>query len=64
MIWDNWIIKTRNKLAVMIMEFDSAAAIEGSKLTEKEREDIQKKLRVALDYIDKKLDKVRPKPKK
>jgi hypothetical protein len=47
----------------MIMEFDSAAAIEGSKLTEKEREDIQKKLRVALDYIDKKLDKVRPKPK-
>jgi hypothetical protein len=48
----------------MIMDFDSAAAIEGSKLTEKEREDIQKKLRVALDYIDKKLDKVRPKPKK
>lgn len=63
MIWDNWIIKTRNKLATLIMEFDSSAAIEGSKLTEKEREDIKKKLKVALEYIDKKLNKVRPKPK-
>lgn len=64
MIWHKWIINTRNKIAEIIMEFDSYAAIEGSKLTPKEREDIQKKLKAALKYIDTKLDKLRPKPKK
>lgn len=37
------------------MECDSAAAIEGSKLSEKERVCIQSKLRELVNYIDSKL---------
>lgn len=54
-----WIISTRNQLASIAGSFDSAAAIDGAKLTVKERESIQKKLRSIVKYIDKECDKAR-----
>ena len=57
MIRHKWILKLRNELSSLAMECDSAAAIEGSKLTASEREFLQTKLRVLVDYIDNKLFK-------
>jgi hypothetical protein len=55
MIRDKWIIGVRNKLSSLAMECDSVAAIEYSKLSEKERVSIQSKLRELVNYIDSKL---------
>ena len=55
MIRHKWIVGLRNKLSSLAMECDSAAAIEGSKLTLSEREKIQSDLRKIIEYIDKKL---------
>ncbi|SEA80125.1 hypothetical protein SAMN04487851_11479 [Prevotella sp. tc2-28] len=52
---EKWILKVRNQLASLAMECDSAAAIEGAKMTPGEREDLQNKLRDAYRWIDKKL---------
>ena len=41
----------RNKLADMIMSFDSAACIEDGGMTESERKDIQERLRKILKKI-------------
>lgn len=57
MIRHKGIVETRNKLANLAMWCDSAAAIEGSKLTTAEREELQKLIRKAVSYIDKKLPK-------
>lgn len=45
----------RNKLSSLYMECDSCAAIESSKLTTREREDLQKMLEKAIQYIDKRI---------
>lgn len=50
-----WILKVRNTLANLAMECDSAAAIEGAKMSRSEREDLQKALRKIYQDIDKKL---------
>lgn len=55
MIRHKWIVGMRNKLSSLAMECDSCAAIEDSKLTSKEREDLQKILRKAIQYIDKRI---------
>ena len=55
MIRHKWIISFRNKLSSLAMECDSAAAIEGSKLSEYERYKLQKNLRDLVEYIDKQL---------
>ena len=52
MIRHKWIMKLRNQIANLAMEMDSAAAIEGAKLTPREREYLQTKLRILVDYID------------
>lgn len=57
MIRHKWIVGLRNKLGSLATECDSAAAIEGSKLTEQERVCIQSKLREIANYIDKKIYK-------
>ena len=48
-------MKLRNSLANLAMECDSAAAIEGSKLSTYERGYIQNGLRNVIDFIDNKL---------
>ena len=55
MIRHKWIVGVRNKMSMLAGEFDSAAAIEGSKLTSTERQELQSLLRKAVEYIDKKL---------
>ena len=55
MIRHKWIVGLRNKLSSLAMECDSCAAIEGSKLTQSEREKIQEGLRKIINYIDKKI---------
>lgn len=57
MIRHKGILQTRNKLAELAMWCDSAAAIQGSKLSTAEREELQKLIRKAVGYIDKKLPK-------
>ena len=52
MIRHKWTMRLRNQLAMLAMECDSAAAIEGAKLTMIEREYLQTKLRMLVDYID------------
>ena len=59
MIRHKWIIGLRNQLANLAMECDSCAAIEGSKLSEAEREKIQSSIRKIINYIDKQLPKVK-----
>jgi len=59
MIRHKWIIGMRNQLANLAMECDSCAAIEGNQLTTAEREKIQELLRKTINYIDKKLPKVK-----
>lgn len=55
MIRHKWVLKVRNQLATLAMECDSAAAIEGSKLTSAERSALQQRLRDDVAWIDKKL---------
>jgi len=55
MIRHKWIIGLRNKVSSLAGECDSAAAIEGSKLTTSERQKIQTNLRKIVEYIDSKL---------
>lgn len=55
MVRHKWIIGLRNKLSSLAGKCDSCAAIEGSKLTRQERDEIQKKLRETIKYIDDKL---------
>lgn len=64
MIRDKWIIGVRNKIVNLYWECDSCAAIEGSQLTPKEREDLQSYMKKAVDYIDRKLKKSEPKKNK
>ncbi len=45
----------RNKLSMMAMECDSAAAIERTRMSRAEREALQKMLREATDWIDKRI---------
>lgn len=52
---DKWIMKVRNTLASLAMECDSAAAIEGAKMTPGEREALQNELRTTVKWIDKRL---------
>lgn len=49
---EKWILKVRNTLERLAGECDSAAAIEGAKMTEKERSELQSKLISALEWID------------
>lgn len=55
MIRSKFSVNMRNKLAQMAMECDSAAAINEARMTPKERETLQKKLREVCDYIDVKI---------
>lgn len=55
MIRHKWILKVRNQLATLAMECDSAAAIEGSKLTGAERSALRQRLRDDVAWIDRKL---------
>lgn len=50
-----WILKVRNTLASLAMECDSAAALEGAKMTPGEREALQNELRTTVKWIDKRL---------
>ena len=52
MVRHKWIVGLRNKLSSLAGECDSAAAIEGSKLSEYDRYKIQKSLRDLIEYID------------
>lgn len=49
-----FIVNFRNKLAMLAMDCDSAAAINEGRMTAVERQDLQRKLREIVDYIDKK----------
>lgn len=55
MIRDKWIIGVRNKLASLSAECDSCAAIEGSKLTSTEREELKALIQKPIQYIQNKL---------
>lgn len=57
MIRYKWIVNTRNTIARLSGECDSAAAIEGAKMTTKEREELKALLRKAVNYIDNKIFK-------
>lgn len=50
-----WIVGVRNKLSMLAMECDSAAAIERARMSRVERETLQKMLREATDWIDKRI---------
>ena len=55
MIRHKWILKVRNQLANLAGECDSAAAIDGARLTDAERSALQQRLRDDVAWIDKKL---------
>lgn len=55
MVRSKWILKVRNQLATLAMECDSAAAIEGARMTSSEREELQTRMRNAVSWIDAKL---------
>lgn len=55
MIRTKWSVDLRNKLSSLAMECDSSAAIEGAKMSPKERDDLQKMLLKAVSWIDKKI---------
>lgn len=55
MIRHKWILKVRNQLASLAMECDSAAAIDGARMSAAERQALQQKLRDTVHWIDKKL---------
>ncbi len=50
-----FIVNFRNKLAMLAMDCDSAAAINEGRMSAVERQDIQSKLREIVSYIDKKI---------
>lgn len=50
-----WIVGVRNKLSDFMMECDSCAAIEDTKMTEYERKQLQKLLVKTTEWIDKKI---------
>ena len=52
---EKWIIGLRNKVLMLAGECDSAAAIEGARMTRVEREELQNLLRAVVDWIDKKV---------
>ena len=55
MIRHKWILKVRNTLAMLAMECDSCAAIDGAKMNACEREALQKELRDTVKWIDSKM---------
>ena len=55
MIRHKWILKVRNQLANLAGECNSAAAIEGARLTQQERDALRQRLRDDVAWIDKKL---------
>lgn len=55
MIRNKWSVDLRNKLSSLAMECDSCTAIEGAKMSSKERDDLQKMLLKAVSWIDKKI---------
>lgn len=55
MVRHKWILKVRNQLASLAMECDSCAAIEGARMTESERKELQTRMRNAVSWIDAKL---------
>lgn len=55
MIREKWIVGVRNKIAMLAMECDSAAAINGARMTQRERESLQNKLRDIVNWIDDKI---------
>ena len=61
MIWSRPIIGYRNKIAEMRMDVDRCDLIETSRLNSEEREWLRKHFGTILNYIDKKLKKIRPK---
>lgn len=61
MIWSKPIIGYRNKIAGMMMDVDRCDLIETSRLTSEEREWLRKHFSIILNYVDKKLNKTRPK---
>lgn len=50
-----FIVNMRNKLAMMAMDCDSAAAINEAKMSRTERTEIQNALRAIVNNIDKKI---------
>ena len=50
-----WSVGMRNKLSSLAMECDSCTAIEETKMTDSERQTLQKMLRKAVDWIDSKI---------
>lgn len=52
MIIHKWILKVRNTCSRLAMECDSAAAIEGAKLSNKERELLQAQFINIVTWID------------
>lgn len=55
----HWSVNTRNQLSMIYAEFDSAAAIEGAKMTEQEREFCKRQLKRVVEFIDKENNKAR-----
>lgn len=49
---EKWIVGVRNKCANLAAECDSAAAIEGAQMTQRQRELLQNKLRDIVNWID------------
>lgn len=52
MVRHQWIVGLRNQLSSLAGECDSAAAINGAKLSEYDRYKIQKTLGDLIEYID------------
>ena len=50
-----WSVGMRNKLSSLAMVCDSCAAIEEAKMTDSERQTLQKMLRKAVEWIDSKI---------
>lgn len=52
---EKWIVGLRNKVSSLAAECDSAAAIEGARMTPTERRELQSLLRQAVEYVDNKI---------
>lgn len=50
-----WIVGVRNRLSDFMMECNSCAAIEDTRMTEYERKQLQKLLVKTIEWIDKKI---------
>lgn len=55
MIRHKWSLNLRNKLLSFAGETDSCAAIEGARLSKKEREELREMLTKIANYIDSKI---------